>query len=51
MEANKHIWKKVVFEEDTGVINVRQGCFYDEGNFIRLIGDRTESLSIPAVYA
>lgn len=43
MQAKKD-WKKVVFEEADGQINIRQGYFSDEGEFIRLIGDHTESL-------
>lgn len=43
MQTKKE-WKKVVFEEADGQVNVRQGYFSDEGEFIKLIGDHAESL-------
>ena len=44
MTSQQAIWKKVVYEESDGSSAVRQGYFFDEGEFVRVIGDRTESL-------
>ena len=44
MTSQQAIWKKVVFEEPDGSVGVRQGYFYDEDDFVRVVGDRTECL-------
>lgn len=37
-------WKKVVYSESDGQVNVKQGFFSDEGDFVRVVGDHSEAL-------
>lgn len=42
-QDNKLEWKKVLWQETPEAdIRVSQGYFYDEGDFIRLVGDSKE---------
>lgn len=44
MYQKKAHWKKVTYEDGDGKISVKQGYFFDEGDFVKLIGDYTEAL-------
>ena len=44
MTSQQTLWKKVVYEEPNGTVGVRQGFFFDDGEYVKIIGDRTESL-------
>lgn len=44
MTSTQVSWKKVVYEESNGIIAIRQGFYYDEGDYVRVNGDRTDSL-------
>lgn len=44
MNKQTYNWKKVVYEESNGEINVKQGYFSEEGNFVKVVGDHSEAL-------
>ena len=37
-------WKKIVYDEGNGSVVVRQGYYSEEGDFVRVVGDKTNSL-------
>lgn len=39
-----HTWKKVLWEESPDIVRVSQGYFYDEGDFVKVVGDEKEVL-------
>ncbi len=42
--AEQARWVKLIFSETPTKANVKQGYLYDEGDFYRIIGDRSEAL-------
>jgi hypothetical protein len=44
IESIRQEWVKLVFNETPTKVVVKKGYLYDEGDFYKVIGDRSESL-------